>query len=52
MLNDNVTQIKVDLMKKKDMKLYPHLFPSPNQNYFKKQVKINEIYNSMILKEY
>lgn len=46
-INLNTTQIKVDLLKKKDMEMFPELFPSQNANYQRKQDEIINIYKKI-----
>jgi hypothetical protein len=46
-INSNSTQIKVDLLKKKDMEMFPEWFPTRNTNYQKKQDEIITIYKKI-----
>jgi hypothetical protein len=46
-INKNTTQILVDLLKKEDMKKYPHLFPKESPNYQEMKMTLRDIWKNI-----
>jgi len=49
-INENTTQIKVDLLKKVDEKMFPFLFPEPNENWEIISKPVRNMWKSIIIK--
>jgi hypothetical protein len=49
-INDNTTQIKVDLMRKDDEKKYKYLFPESNHNYKKISTEVRKMWKNIKIK--
>jgi hypothetical protein len=49
-INNNTTQIKVDLIKSEDEKKYKYLFPMPNNNYKKISTEVRKLWKNIKIK--